>query len=243
VANLTRKQREIVAREELLLSVGRELVQKEGPRELTMDKVAAASEYSKGTVYHHFSSKEDLLAALACQTMEGRIRMFERASAFAGTSRERLTAIGIAEELFVLSNEADFRLQMSIMQEYLRPAVKPERLNQIEMLEMRCMGITTGIVRDAIAQQDLVLPPNTSAEGLTMLLWGAYTGTFNMLTCNRMLDCPVLDTLPSDLDPVANLRVNIQLLLDGYGWAPLSSDWDYQTSRKMILAEIFPEYT
>ena len=34
---------------------------------LTMDRIAKATEYSKGTIYHHFSSKEVLLEALVDQ--------------------------------------------------------------------------------------------------------------------------------------------------------------------------------
>lgn len=239
VAQLTRKQREIAAREELFLQVARDLMVEEGPRGLTMDKVAAACEYSKGTLYHHFSSKEDLLAAVAAQTMEKRIGMFEKAASFAGNPRERLTAIGVAEELFVMQNMADFRIQMAIMQEFVRPAVQPERLNQMDMLDLKCMGITTGITRDAVAHGDLVLPEGTTAEGLTLLLWGSYTGTFSLLSAFEDPCCPIISSLPSDLDPVANLRRNIHLLLDGYGWKPLSTEWDYDATYERIVSTVF----
>ena len=45
---------------------------------LSMDRLAEATEYSKGTVYQHFSTKEDLVMALASQTMEQRVSLFER---------------------------------------------------------------------------------------------------------------------------------------------------------------------
>ena len=64
---LSRKQREIQEREALILEVAREMLLERGYLGVTMDRIAQAIEYSKGTVYQHFSSKEDVLVALAGQ--------------------------------------------------------------------------------------------------------------------------------------------------------------------------------
>ena len=34
---------------------------------------------------------------------------------------------------------------------------------------------------------------------------------------------------------------NARLILDGFGWKPLSSEWDYKKSIKKITNEIFQE--
>ncbi len=62
---MTRKQREIRQREAYLLDVARKMLMEHGFSGLSMDRLAEATEYSKGTVYQHFSTKEDLVAALA----------------------------------------------------------------------------------------------------------------------------------------------------------------------------------
>src|SRR5690242_3515432 len=97
---LTRKQREIQGREQRILDVARSMIVDDGYHGLSMDRIAEALEYSKGTIYQHFSCKEEILMALVNQTMERRLNMFRRAAAFRGRSRERLTAIGLAAELF-----------------------------------------------------------------------------------------------------------------------------------------------
>ncbi|MCA9258394.1 MAG: helix-turn-helix transcriptional regulator, partial [Planctomycetales bacterium] len=77
---LTRKQRELQEREARILEVSREVVVREGYHGLSMDRVAEALEYSKGTIYNHFSCKEDIILALAVQTTEKRTELFERAA-------------------------------------------------------------------------------------------------------------------------------------------------------------------
>ena len=61
---LTRKQREINEREQLILSTAQSMLHQHGYNYLTMDRVAETVEYSKGTIYNHFASKEDLVCSL-----------------------------------------------------------------------------------------------------------------------------------------------------------------------------------
>ena len=43
-------------------------------------------------------------------------------------------------------------------------------------------------------------------------------------------------------DPFAALRDNIQVLLDGFGWRPLSTEWDYAaTYDSRIIKEVFAD--
>ena len=87
-------------REQRILELARVMIVREGYHGLSMDRIAEEMEYSKGTIYQHFSCKEDILMALVNQTMERRLDLFQRAAAYPGRSRERITAIGAAAELF-----------------------------------------------------------------------------------------------------------------------------------------------
>ena len=99
-STLTRKQREIQAREGRILEVARSMIVEQGYHGLSMDRIAGALEYSKGTIYQHFTCKEEILLAIVNQTMEKRQATFRRAATFRGRPRERMTAIGFAAELF-----------------------------------------------------------------------------------------------------------------------------------------------
>src|SRR5580704_16382536 len=97
---LTRKQREIQGREGRILEVARSMIVHDGYHGLSMDRIAEALEYSKGTIYQHFSCKEEVLMAVVNEALERRLGLFRRAALFRGRSRERLVAIGVAAELF-----------------------------------------------------------------------------------------------------------------------------------------------
>ena len=97
---LTRKQRELLEREELILDVAQTMLHQHGYNHLTMDRIAETVEYSKGTIYNHFASKEDLVCSLCCRCITNLIEVFERAYHYPGSTRERYSAIGIGYSLY-----------------------------------------------------------------------------------------------------------------------------------------------
>ena len=60
---LTPKKREILERESRILEVARPMVVREGYHGLNMDRIAEEVRYSKGTIYNHFSCKEEIIIA------------------------------------------------------------------------------------------------------------------------------------------------------------------------------------
>ncbi len=95
-SSLSRKEREFIAREELILKHARRLLLEKGFQAWNMEQLAEAVEYSKGTLYQHFSSKEDLVLGVATQSLRQRADLFEQAATFQGRTRERCRAIGFA---------------------------------------------------------------------------------------------------------------------------------------------------
>ena len=65
-----RKERERAVREELILDHGLRLLLRGGYQNLNLDELATAIEYSKGTIYLHFQTKEDLVLGIATRAME-----------------------------------------------------------------------------------------------------------------------------------------------------------------------------
>ena len=120
MSTLTRKQREIAAREGLILDTAFELLIERGYLGLTMERIAAGVEYSKGTIYQHFPNKEEVVAALSIRSAEQRIEMFQRAATFQGNPRERMTGIGVADDLFVRLYPHHFQLEKILAMHSLR---------------------------------------------------------------------------------------------------------------------------
>ena len=42
-------------------------------------------------------------------------------------------------------------------------------------------------------------------------------------------------------DPSEALRRNQNAILDGYGWRPLTDEWDYDATRRRVLTEVFAD--
>ena len=235
MATSTRKQREIEEREGLILATAADLLGRHGYLGFTMDQIAAATEYSKGTIYNHFRSKEEVLVALCTQTGRVRVRWFERAALFQGNSRERMSAIGVSVELFVKLHPEHFAGEQIATAESIRDKISQERADELLSSEFRCMDTVRGIVRDAIAHGDLEMPEGTDPTTLVFGLWSMSYGGLSMIAGK-----PSLADLGLD-DPLATLRRNQQALMDGHGWRPLTNDWDYEATRARVLEEVFPD--
>lgn len=231
----TRKQREIQEREERILEVSRPLLIEQGYHGLSMDRVAAALEYSKGTIYNHFSCKEEIIIALAIQTTDQRTSLFQRAAAFRGSSRERIHAVGAAAILFVRLFPDHFRVEQVVRSASIWQKTSEKRRMAMRSCESRCMAVVGGVVRDAIAQGDLTLPDTVSPEDLVFGLWSLSFGTFSIITTSdQLLDLGISD-------PFAAFRNNVNRMLDGFGWQPLSTDYDFDATSARIEKEVFPD--
>ncbi|MEZ5975334.1 MAG: TetR/AcrR family transcriptional regulator [Planctomycetota bacterium] len=58
------------------------ILTQEGYLGLTMDKLAQATGFAKGTLYLHFKNKEDLICALLGQFQQRRVELFQRVAGF-----------------------------------------------------------------------------------------------------------------------------------------------------------------
>ncbi len=231
VPTQTRKQREIAERHQLILDAARRLLLERGYVGLSMDRIAAAIEYSKGTIYQHFSCKEEVVFALAIQTAEQRYALFARAATLPGRPRERMMALGVAAELFFERWPDHFLAEQTALAA-VREKVSPARQGELHVCQANCMGIASGIVRDAVAAGDLVLPEGRTAEALSFGLWAMSLGAFTFLSCHS----GPTDHLGLGADPLEALRRNQHRLLDGYGWRPLTEEWDYDSTRARARA-------
>jgi AcrR family transcriptional regulator len=231
---LTRKQRQLKEREARILEVSRPMVIAEGYHGISMDRIADRLEYSKGTIYNHFACKEEIIIALAIETMEKRLSMFERAAGFNGIPRERLTAVAMAAEYFVRLYPDHFKLECILRSESIWEKTSELRQNLLRSCETRCMSIVGGLIRDGIAQKCVCLPDEMTPEELVFGLWSMTTGAFTIICSSE----PLVEL--GIKSPFFQVRRHLQTMLDGYGFTPLSTDHDYVAIVERINTEVFP---
>ena len=176
MGTLSRKQREIQQREARILEVARQMLAEGGYLGLNMDRIAAKMEYAKGTIYQHFRNKEEIIIALANETLARRTEMFARAAAFTGRSRERMVAMGVAYQLYVRLHPDHSDLEQIVGAPSIWEKTSPEAREKMQACKGRCIGIIDGVIRDAIAQGDLELPEPVTPDDLRFGLWALARG-------------------------------------------------------------------
>lgn len=211
---MTRKQREIQQREAQILAIARPMLVRDGYAGLSMDRLAVQMEYAKGTLYNHFPNKEEIVAALAIESLELRRQMFERAATLSANSRERMMAIGMACEQYATECQQHFAIELMLRNSIIWEKASEKRQHLIRTCELRAMGVVAGVVRDAVAIGDLHLPEMTPEE-FVFGFWSLTFGSHALIASS-----PSLPDIGVN-DPVRSIRYHGWTLMNGYGWQPL----------------------
>lgn len=230
---LSPKQQAMQERERSILEVSRDLVLEHGYYGVTMEQIARASGCPKGTLYHRFACKEDILVTLAVECIDRRSALFHRAAAFEGKSRERALGIGEAAALFGRLHPEDLRI-MQTATGPIREKASPIRLMPLLEAERVAMNVLVGLLKEAVEAGDLELDHNGTIEEIAIGSWGLLHGGFSIIQ----------DGIPQNLlgvsDPFHKLWRYFNRSIDAYGWRPLFDEWDYEESLARLRKEVFP---
>ncbi|ALG67150.1 TetR/AcrR family transcriptional regulator [Beggiatoa leptomitoformis] len=229
---LTRKQRELLQREELILETASRLMQTHGYLGLTMDKIAEAIEYSKGTVYQHFTCKEEVLATLCIRTHSSMLDMFERVVNCTAPTRVRMSGLMLAYTLHVYLHPLEFHNFQVIKTTSFKDKLSAEKKQLLMESELRTLGAVASIPREAIAKGDLIIDSRLTPEELTFSFWAMSYGGLLILSG----DFPFSSM---GIRPHFVLQNTFLMYLDNMNWKPLSSEWDYPKSQREILEKLF----
>ncbi|VAW50520.1 Transcriptional regulator, AcrR family [hydrothermal vent metagenome] len=233
--SITRKQRELIKREALILDTAQSMLHKHGYNYLTMDRVAETVEYSKGTIYNHFASKEDLVCSLCCRCIANLIDIFERAYNYKGNTRERYSAIGIGYSLYQQRHPMDSQNIQTVKNNAVREKVSKEKLVEMESLEHKITQIAQSIVQEAIDCGDL---DKSHQKDVSTIVFGCWSMHYGAILLSQS-DIPLQDL---GFSPVVKmLWQNSNLYLDGYQWQPLSTKIDSNKLFEKISSALFDD--
>jgi len=230
---LTPKQQEILDREQLVLDAAREIFRTCGYLGLNMNRIADTLEYAKGTIYQHFKNKEEIILALAADTLQKRKQMFEKAAQFRGKSRFRIAAIGCAAELFVKWYPDHFELEKVLSCGSIIEKTGTKLRDKKNAAELKCVSIVGGVVRDGIASGDLKIPEGLSSDRIVFALWSMTYGGYSVMDSTESMDAMGIE------DGFQLVRDSNNLLLDGFGWKPFSTKEDYDAVFEQVKQDIF----
>ncbi|WDE10784.1 TetR/AcrR family transcriptional regulator [Thalassomonas haliotis] len=224
------------AREQEIIDAAIRLIARLGVANVTMDKVVAEVSYSKGTVYKHFTGKEDLLLAIGNQAITIMSDLFFRAYSYPGCARERMLLINFSYLIYAILHPALFQSAICAKSPNVYEKSTEKRVQEQEQLEMKLMGIFFGLIEEATADKSFTLPPHMDMQQICFSNWSLGYGVISLLADE-------LDSCGGRMGLVVERELFNQhnLLLDGMQWAPLSHEKDYKLSLKKALEEVFGE--
>jgi len=231
-----RKERERAAREELILDHAQRMLLRDGFQNLNLDELAEAVEYSKGTLYLHFKTKEDIALAVVTRAQKERADFFERALGFQGRSRERVQAVGFACCHFANVYPDYFNVELMLKSQSFWEKADEVRQHQFAMQGGRCFRVVHKLVTDGLQSGDLP-QGKMSSEQIVFSIASTAMGS------HIMGRNPHATLMAGIEDPLKALCQNVHLILDGLKWKPLFDAWDYEAVDRRIKKEIFPEAT
>ena len=220
-------------RERFMLEKAREILNAGGFQSLNLPELAKLTGYSKPTIYKYFPNKEELMVAIATESIEKQVACLERAITFEGRPREKIHGIHSLHTGVLYESLRDALL---IHTDKVRSKATPERRKLLDGYEERRIEILAGIIREAVNIGDLKLPDRVSEYELQFTLMATNFGGMVM----QESDSPVMGKW------FAKIRFSHgmfgRIVLDGMGWRPLSAEWHYSETIRRFYQEVFPEF-
>jgi len=179
---LTRKEREFARREQEIIDAALSLFESPNWEQVTVDQIAKKAEIGKGTVYKHFSSKDEIYACIAIEFHERLLAEFKVISHDLPVDQMMKEVIRRSFEIS-LSSQAHARVSF-----YCKRVDYVERLNEayqakFERIEAQFEVFIGGIL-DAGIQQGII--PERPHEHLIIGLEATFDGAMSMIWNNGM---------------------------------------------------------
>lgn len=220
MTELTRKQREIQERDELILKVSRELFIQRGYHNVTMDMIAQEVEYSKGTIYQHYNNKEQIISKLCLRFSELLLDLFSFVNAFEDCPQYlKMQMLLELENIIHQHAKSDHALINLVKAEAFMTKFDEQSVYEmnchVEMILKQCLDI----VDEAIANGELKLQPGISNMSIALGCWALIEGTFDIVDKHANEQAGLK---PSQVKAV--LQRNCLIFLRGSGWQAMPID-------------------
>ncbi|EDY87006.1 AcrR transcription regulator family protein [gamma proteobacterium HTCC5015] len=210
-----RKQRQFAEREQQFLDAAKHEICQRGILAVQMARIARQCDYSTGTLYQHFASKEDLFVALNAEMAAQRTALFERVRQWRAPTRDRMFALTLADTLFAQRQPEHFRLSQYVTTEVIWQAASPERRQQCLEAHRPLGEVVEQVVREAIDKGDLPNPQQLAPLELAIGQWAMGVGMHTLVHAEGLLQYYDLN------QPYELLLQHVQRHLNALNWQPL----------------------
>ncbi|WP_293265737.1 TetR/AcrR family transcriptional regulator [Neptunomonas sp.] len=223
-----------VERENTLLDCAHAFIQRESIAALTIDKLVKELPFSKGTIYNHFNSKEDILLGLCNRGMSILAELFNRARQFDGLPREQGLAIHFAYMLYAKLHPTLFMLVLTAKTSNITDKASASKQEEHLLLEGKLIGPIVSIFQESLDRNEISPPMPMTLEQLAFACWSLSFGT-NALLLQNIEHCGTRSNLVVERE----LINNVNLLFDGFQFQPLTNDFDWTNTISRLKSITF----
>lgn len=228
-----RKQRQFIEREQCFLAKASEMIEQDGLLKLQMQRLAEACEYSVGTLYQHFKSKEDMLAALLTLRVNSRLELFERVAQWQASTRDRMLGFIFADLLFARRDPLFFQLHQYLSTPIIAATITPECRDAAMLAHQPLAEVFMKVIDEAVEVGD-VSTELLSCRQLGLGLWALGEGMHTLVHAKGLSEAYRVDS------PYLLLLHHTHALLNGHNWQPLYP-LDDTGRQEALLARMFSE--
>jgi len=200
---LTRKERERLARRDEILSAARKVFSERGFKNATLDEIAVAAEFGKGTLYNYFASKEDLFVSVIVWGVQHFQQFVEDAVNTRVSPREKIEAYIDAAFEFFKTNRHIFGV-LVLERNNLARSLNDHLFNQVCAEEAGLLDYLSRLINDGIKKKVLKkFDPTKLAQALFGLIHSVFIHA-------------VMQPTSYDLD--GNIDVIKKVFFEGIAW-------------------------
>ena len=179
-----RKQRDIEKRRHLILDTARRLFHRKGFSGVTVDDIALEIEFSKGTIYSHFASKEEIFGQILLEHLIILAGYLKEAAATSATRED-----GVRRALETYLRFYDQHREYGQLLFFADALSNRERIpaglrKEIDRKRIACLYELQRILRKKGRTGD-PLSPN-AATRLGLLLWGMINGILQLVESHQI---------------------------------------------------------
>ncbi len=188
----TRKQKEFAKREAEILNAAISLF--DGPHweQITVEQISKKADIGKGTIYKHFSCKEEIYAHIALGFNKRLMQISRSVEQSQDILATLQTLIRVTFNFFI-SNPAEARVSISCKREDFRERLSEELRSAFEEVEAEFQEFVTEAIERGIKAG---LIPDRPIENLLIGLEATFDGAISMMwnQSTRTVTCHILNT-------------------------------------------------
>ncbi|MBN1850960.1 MAG: TetR/AcrR family transcriptional regulator [Deltaproteobacteria bacterium] len=168
-----RKERERLARKQAILDAAREVFFEKGFQATTMDQIAEAAELSKGSLYIHFPTKEELYVSILIEGIEMLNGHFRTAIRGVEGWEAQLRKICDAYYHFYREHKNYFKILFLLQHGEISSKVSESLYGSCLDMGLVCLATLSKALENGMAMGEI---RRQNAMELAIILWGALNG-------------------------------------------------------------------